>query len=222
MNHFVTSPAILSNTMFIQAGGQVGTATPAQLNMAFCVAEQWMESEINSPLVTTIFSGTFGVPWDGFLQLPFGHVTAIHALNGIAPNGGYVSSLGFMLNSPLGMVGIVPPYPQGWSCTPCPNTSNQVDVVFSAGFPSGTISAIPNVQLALTTVAQMALLQMTAPYALEGGPGAPGVQQWSDQGYSETRTKLFATMYGRSPQSAFAQSLLEMAGLRAHRALRLY
>jgi hypothetical protein len=76
--------------------------------------------------------------------------------------------------------------------------------------------------LALTTVAQMTIKQMIAPYELEGGPGAIGVQEWADQGYREVRTKLFATMAGTSPLAAYARDLLEQVGLRAHRALRLY
>jgi hypothetical protein len=225
---FVNAPAILNVATFQAYGGAIGTATPAQQNAAFAMAEQWCASEIGCPLTTTNITGTFTWPAFGLLQLPHDHIQQVLSVVGLHDAGSCdcdyteLSGCAFLIHPDSGIISLKECGCATQMCGCAGGRPAQVRVVYSAGYASGTVGANPNVLLALTTVAQMALLQMTAPYQLEGGPGAPGVQEFTDGPYHEIRTKLFSTMFGTSPQANFARDLLEQVGLRSHRCMRLY
>jgi len=227
VEHFITSPHVLSQSSYLAYGGAVGAATVAQLNAAFCIAEEWAQSEMRCPIVTTVLTGTFSWPIDGMLQLPHNNIQAVNSVVSLEGNDcdcAYVelSGCAFLLHPETGIISL-----RNCNCggsvdcgTGPAGGPHQVRVVYTSGYPSGQVSSMPGVMLALVTVAQMAIRQMSAPWELEGGPGAPGVQEWMDGPYREVRTKLFSTMYGTSPLAAYAKSLLEP--LRTRRCLRLY
>src|SRR5574342_530305 len=89
--HIVTGTAVLNDATFLAYGGHTGTATVAQRNAAYAMAEQFAVLEIGTFLTPTTVTGTFVWPIQGNypvsdfrFQLPHqrvrsvGSVTAIH------------------------------------------------------------------------------------------------------------------------------------------------
>jgi hypothetical protein len=81
----------------------------------------------------------------------------------------------------------------------------RIDVVYNVGFSSGT-SHQPKVLMALTTYASIIMNEFLG-YGNEA-PGDIGVQEFSNQQYSEKRVKLINTVFGASPRAQFAHRLL--------------
>lgn len=226
MEPFITSPKVLSQSSFLAYGGAVGAATAAQLNAAFCIAEEWAQSELVAPLVGTTLTGTFSWPLEGLLQLPHNNIQALNSVVGLQGNDcdctyTELTACAFLIHPESGIISLKNYGCGSVDCGTTPGgTINQVRVVYTAGYASGQVSALPGVMLALVKVAQMVVKEITAPWELEGGPGAAGVQEFSDGSYREVRTKLYETMFGSSPLANMAKRLLEP--LRAHRCMRLY
>jgi hypothetical protein len=78
-------------------------------------------------------------------------------------------------------------YASGCGCGNYP--PHHYDITYTAGLYTGTSANDASLHMSLCMLAQIELLEMLDPGALEGGAGDAGVQSYSTLGYAETRTK---------------------------------
>lgn len=208
-----TTPLILTDAIYEAYGGNTGTATAAQRQAAYQMAEEQAWRDMDTFLLPVKVTGTFVYnPTHGALILDYTYISAVHRVEFIdtqedvywSQNGTdnvYVS----LRDDTYGLVDLhylvgnchcatsVHPYPY------------QIRVVYTAGLPTGTANH-PDVLLALTTYAQIILNEIIG-FGNES-PGDIGVQEFRNQQYSENRVYLFKTAWGSSPKAHLAQRLL--------------
>lgn len=229
-------PKIMTDSIFLTYGGTTGTSTAAQRTAAYCMGERAAEDEIGTFLEPTAYTGTFMWPPQGqFYKLPHDRVTSISALYSIHEAGCECADTVVELEGCAWIDdsdnGIIDVREVGntakAACSACCSCSGspwgygvpyQFRVVYVAGLPSGYADD-PTLLMALTTFADLALEQMIDPSGAEGGPGDPGVQSFTAQGYGETRTKLKDTALGSSARANYAAKLLR--SFSSHGALKL-
>lgn len=221
----ITSPGILTDAIFTAYGGQTGTSTAAQRTAAYCVAEGAAVTEIGTFLAPTIYTGTFQWPPMGQMyKLPHDRVTGITSLTSVHEAGCECADMVVELEGCAWITdadnGIIDVREIGntvrASCASCCSCAGspwgygvpyQFRVVYQAGLPVEAASD-PRLLMGLTTWADLALQQIIDPSGAEGGPGDPGVQSYSAQGYSETRTKLGRTAMGSSARANHGAKML--------------
>lgn len=187
------SPQILTDSVFLNYGGQTGTATQAVRNVAYLLAEEQMTSHLGSFLKPTIITGTYY--WTGNpLELEYGRVKRIHGVNlvEVDANAETVISTGVsfaLRNAEYGYLDVFPQSLQPY----------QFQVIYESGFATGT-STQPTLLTALTLAAQINLNELDPALANEGVAGI-GIQQFSNQSYSEMRVRLGNTNFGNSAQA---------------------
>ena len=218
-----SSPIILTEAMYSEYGGQSGSATAAQLQNSFVIAEQRVSKYIGTFLLPTIVTGTFPYNGQNFVATDYGYVHRVLSANVLSINNLQTCELkstsgctfisndtyGYLLvscvNSVCGCGGWDYPY--------------QFQIAYEAGLPTGTANQ-PPVEHALVIVAELALQEMLYPRANETS-GDRGIESWSSQGYSETRKRLKRTALGQSARANYAAELLDNAVKKARRSLLL-
>jgi hypothetical protein len=214
-----TTPIFLTDTVFINYGGKTGTSTAFARNASYFIAEKEMSSHLHTLLQPTIVTGTYFWNTGNPFQMDWGYV---HSILGVS----VFSTLAeiytftasdlthnvFIRNSKYGQVDI------GFGCcSPCgsypyPYT---VTVAYNAGLPTGT-SIQADMLWCLTMAAQLVLNEMSVDgFLANETPGAIGVQEFSNELYSEKRTKLGRSIFGSSPISQNIVNIVE--NLRASR-----
>jgi hypothetical protein len=232
----ITSPSILTDAIFVVYGGQTGTSTAAQRTASYCIAEGAAVDEIGTFLTPTTYTGTFPWPPQGqFYKLPHDHITNIVSLTSIHEAGCECTDTVIELegcawidDADNGIIDVrIIGNTVRASCAACCSCGGgawgygmpyQFRAVYQAGLPLEAASD-PRLLMGLTTFADLSLQQMIDPSGAEGGPGDPGVQSFSAQGYGETRTKLKDTALGSSARANYAAKLLR--AFSSHGALKL-
>lgn len=192
-----SSPIILDDNSFLLHGGQTGTASQTVRNIAYLLAEEQMTTHLNAFLKPTIITGTHF--WTGNpVELEYGRVSRILQVNTILVDGYIHTNLGtgtsyLLRNAEYGFLDVFPncPAPRG--------TAYQIQVAYESGFTTGT-SMAPTMMTALALAAQINLNELDPMLANEGVAGI-GVQSFSNQSYSELRTKLLNYGFGNSAQA---------------------
>jgi hypothetical protein len=202
---------ILTDTIFTLYGGQTGTSSSTQRDIAYQIGEGQMEEYLHTFLVPTTVTETYfwgsGNPLvlkqgniitvgtvvfssvDGANSCEVDTATGCHAIRGDGKYG-YIDVT--YLTSCGGCSGLVsPPY--------------NVAVTYTSGLPSGTAYQ-PEVLQALTLAAQINLNEIDVSLSNEG-TGDVGIQSFSNQSYSEQRTRLGTTAFGNS---AIAQRIARL------------
>ena len=218
------APIILTDAIFTAYGGETGTSSAAQRSAAYTIAEDDVTELIRGFLLPTIITGSvyyFNTDTDSRVVTEYAHIRRILGVvwedydgdSTLQENTGY----GFIRSDGYGVVDL---FRASSLCAGCGSYSSpyKVRLVYETGLPTGTMSN-PNYLLGLTMVANLRLKEIVDKYALEGGPGDPGVQQWSSQGYAEIRTKLGRTPLGSSALANQAAKRFER--LRVRRAGRM-
>jgi len=226
--HIVTGTSVLTDTLFVDYGGNVSTSNGAQRRAAYMIAEQFAIEEIGTFLVPTTVTGTFSWPIIGNyptadyrFQLPHSHVTAVPSLTTIhdagcdcASNAVELSGCAWILDGDNGVIDLrecgntLQASCAGCSCGGGGSGPMQFRAVYTAGIPTGLVANSPTALLGLVTAADLALEQIIDPSGAEGGPGDPSVQSYSDTGYSETRQFLRMTAFGGSARANYAAKCL--------------
>lgn len=202
---------ILSDTVFINYGGETGTSTVGQRNAAYFIAEKQMSEHIGTLLIPTTVTGTWFAPTNMHpLVTDYGHVSDIKSVfvNSttlidctLTPN----DACALIRSDGYGYLDII------YILSMC-NCSNllgvpySVSVAYTAGLQTGT-SMNPDMLLALTMAAQINLNEMDSHTLHNEGAYDIGVQQFSSQGYSEQRVKLGHNAFG---SSAAAQKIANL------------
>lgn len=197
------SAQVLTDAVFTQYGGQTGTSTVAQRQAAYLLAEEQMTEHLMSFLLPTIITGTSWYKGGTLFETEFGNVTRV--LNFSAVNVEQLSPLetsintGSVLirNAEFGYLDVILP------CDYWNIYSNTV--VYESGFATGTVTS-PTMLSALALAAQINLSEWDSSLSNEGTADV-GVQSFSNQSYSENRTKLLRTVFGSSAMAQRVASL---------------
>jgi len=219
----VTTPAILTDDIFVAYGGLTGTTTVAQRQAAYSIAEGQAIQEIGTFLESTIVTGTHSwPPMSQPLQLPYTHVSVISSVVAIhdagcncADDSVEIDGCAWLLDGDGGLVSLrecgntLKASCSGCSCGHYGAGPLQVRVVYTAGLPANAAND-PRLLMGLATAAQLALEQMTDPAAAEGGAGDPGIKSFSSLSYSETRadSSFKETAFGSSARANYAAKML--------------
>lgn len=219
----VTTPAILTDDIFVAYGGLTGTTTVAQRQAAYSIAEGQAIQEIGTFLESTIVTGTHSwPPMSQPLQLPYTHVSVISSVVAIhdagcncADDSVEIDGCAWLLDGDGGLVSLrecgntLKASCSSCSCGHYGAGPLQVRVVYTAGLPANAAND-PRLLMGLATAAQLALEQMTDPAAAEGGAGDPGIKSFSSLSYSETRadSSFKETAFGSSARANYAAKML--------------
>jgi hypothetical protein len=200
------SPLILTDDVFTSYGGQTGTSTANQRQASYLLAEIQMTSHLSSFLVPTIITGNAVFEHGRQFSLEFGHVQRILAvqIETVTNNNPLTTRIytgsAMVVSADYGYINIFPPVLYG--CI------DGVDVVYESGLSSGTVTQ-PNILQALTMAAQINLNEMDVSLSNESTADI-GVQQFSNQSYSESRTKLGKNNFGDSAMAQRISRLTKM------------
>lgn len=218
-----TYPLILTEAMYVEYGGISGSATHAQLQNAFLIAEQRVSRYIGTFLLPTIVTGTYPYNSSQFIATDYGYVqrvlsASVKSLNNLQTctlqtDSGCVfifdDTFGYLnfscINSTCGCNTWKQPY--------------QFQIAYEAGLPTGTANQ-PPIEHALVIAAEIALNEMLYPRQNEGA-GDIGIETWSGLDYSEVRKKNARTALGESPRANYAAQLIKHTVSLARRAIRL-
>lgn len=199
----------------MENGGQTGSFTNTQRQNAYRIAEQQATTFLNTFLLPTIVTGTFG--YQSRIVTDYGYVSRVLSVNILSKD----SLTTCNLQSDTGCVWVWEDT-FGYLDVSCVvNNCNcgtilfpyQVQVVYEAGLPTGVANQ-PAVLLALTMAAQISLYEMAYPSANET-TGDVGVQEFSSMGYSEKRVKLGRNAFGSSAKAAKIGQLISSTIKRA-------
>jgi hypothetical protein len=217
------SAVILNNTQFLLYGGQTGTFVQAQLDAAYRIAEQQATTYLNTFLLPTIVTGTFG--YQPRIVTDYGYVSRVLAVNILSRDNWTTCTLrsdsgcAFVWEDTFGYLDVscVANYCGCGGAIP-----SQVQVVYEAGLPTGVASQ-PAVLLALTMAATISLNEMIWPSANES-TGDIGVQEFTSMGYSgysEKRVGMQQNSFGSSAKAVKIGSLISSTIRRARPKLYL-
>ena len=227
---YPTAPVILTDDLWAQyAPPCQSSGTVAQRRAAYLAAEQAMVRYLGTPLVPTLVTGTFLWPvrHAPSLALPHNRVSAIHtvvAMLAEAEGAGQWTltqddATYLLRDATYGVIdlGYLETCLRRCGCPPL--RPYQVYIEYTAGLPTGVAAADTSLHMALAMAASLSLADMVDPSALEGGAGDPGVQSFSQEGYSETRVPLVRTAFGTSARANRIVNLVRH--LRLFRPLRM-
>lgn len=189
-----TSPQILTDTIFLLYGGQTGTSTAAQRQAVYLMAEEQMTEHLSSFLVPTVITGTAMYAHNRMFSLEFGNILNLHQVNilTIKDNDPLTTQIytgtALVRNAQYGYIDLYTPTMYG--------AVNSVSVVYESGLGTGTYTQ-PTLLTALALAAQINLNEIDVSLSNESTSDI-GVQQFSNQSYSEMRVKLGSTVFGNS------------------------
>lgn len=217
----LSSAIILTDAIFTAYGGATGTSTVAQRNAAYFIAEEELSNHLSTLLLPVTVTGTVHPQANGMTYLDYCYVQSISQLLITADDDDVISTIphGWVLrDADMGIVKLNDALAHylGFKVEN-PGEIYNLAMTYTAGLPTGTANR-PNVLNALTIMADIALKEICDPAANES-TGDIGVQQFSANGYSETRVQLARTALGTSARAMAARKLV--MGLKIHRGLSL-
>lgn len=199
-----STPQILDDLRFTLNGGQTGTSTPAQRQIAYTIAEEQMTDYLSSFLLPTIVTGTY--LWKGRnpLELEHGHVIDIKSVtvnsfdnSSSCEMSTHSDACSAVRNEKYGYLDV-------WKLMSCNGCSSimgtlpyTLTVAYESGLPTGT-SMGPTMLQALTLAAQVNLNEIDVSLANESIADI-GLKSFSNQRYSEIRMTLSHSAFGNSP-----------------------
>jgi hypothetical protein len=213
-----SSAFLLTDTVFTNYGGNQGTSTAFARAAAYFIAEKEMSSHLHTLLQPTNVSGTYFWNAGNPFEMDWGNVNAIYGVaiqsnlnTQYVYNADDLARCVFIRNAKYGQIDIASwPMTYQITATAYPLASLQpysVLVSYNAGMPTGS-SMQPDMLWCLTMAAQLVLNEMsTDGFLANEAPGGIGVQQFSNELYSEKRTLLGNSIFGQSPQ---AQAITRM------------
>ena len=222
--YLYTSPQILTDAIFLLYGGQTGTSTPAQREVAYVIAENQMVDYLQSYLTPTTVTGTYLWRGKNPLELDYGWITSVGRVslytvdwaNGCSVDTatgchairnaqyGYVDINYLLSCGGCGSVVGYPPY--------------NIQVAYTSGLATGTYAS-PRMLQALTLAAQINLNEIDPSLSNES-IGDAGIEFFINQRYHEKRVRGITTVFGNS---ALAQRIARLVrGLRARPGTAVY
>ncbi len=207
-----SEPQLLTDANFILYGGDVGTSYPPQRQVAYLFAEMQMTYHLDSFLLPTIATGTYFWKGSNPITLEFGHIININGISIFShdwTNGCSVDSVtgcyAVRGNGKYGFVDVQALLSCGGCSTKSVRFPYNIQVSFTSGLQTGT-SMQPPIMQGLVLAAQINLNEMDVSLSNEGTADV-GIQSFSNQKYSEMRTRLGKTAFG---DSATAQRIARL------------
>ena len=194
---------ILNDGVALKYGLHTGTSTQEQRDIAYLLAEEQMTEYLDSMLLPTTVSGTYFWRGKNPIELDYGHILGVLqvSINSMDWANGCtihtVTGCHILRNEDYGYLDI------NWvmSCGGCQGILGlppyNVTVIYQSGFATGTATQ-PAMLQALTLAAQINLNEMDISLSNESTADI-GVQNFTNQQYSETRFKLSNSAFGNSP-----------------------
>jgi hypothetical protein len=215
VQYYHLAPVILNDKLYEQYGGRMETSTLPQRQAAYQIAEMQMIRELNTFLLPTTVTGTFlfGGAAKRF-QLPQHHVISVDAVTILSQksdcNCEIESEAGcaYIADNTYGYIDVKQLTNAYLGCGCSIEDPYQARIAYTAGLPTGVAADDASLHMALTIVAEIALLEIVDPAGLEGGPGDQGVQEYVSMGYGEKRMPLRETVFGNSPRANKAWKLV--------------
>lgn len=209
-----TSPCYIDINTFIQYGGQTGSYTTAQLNAALVQAELMVEKYLGTYLCSTTVTGSYPWPtqtYDWRMRLGVNYLQNVDL---VTPQHEYYcdqtlvdgQGYAFIKHAETGVVDLRLNYWPSCSCWAGYGRLYMVRIVYTAGFP---YQGDPMMLTALTQLGNWFLTYLFNPDGFESEAGG-GVQSWSSLDYSESRAKLYDTIFGNSPTANAIARLLKV------------
>lgn len=228
VDYFHLSPVILSDDIFFEYNPTLlTTGTASQRESAYIQSEQQMMQHLRTFLTPTTVTGTYLWPRTPTnIRLDHGYMISVDRIKVTSFEG--ECDCDVIENSACAIIR------EGWGLIDARVTSHavrascagcgygpyyQAIVTYTAGLPTGIAANDKGLHHALAKISKINLVEMIDPGGNEGGPGDPGVEQWSSLGYSERRRKLKEYPFGASPEANYAARLVKH--LKKIRALRL-
>ena len=183
------TPQIMNDAIFLLHGGQTGTSTPAQREVAYAIAEEQMVEYLHSYLTPTTVTGTFFWKGKNPLVLDYGWVQDVHQV--IIHSRDFRNGCSMETATGCHIVGY-PPY--------------NIQVAYTSGLQTGTYTS-PKFLQALTLVSQIQLNEIDVSLSNESIADV-GLEFFINQRYHEKRTKGITTTFGNSPVAQRAARLV--------------
>lgn len=191
----------MNDSVFLLYGGQTGTSSQAQRDIAYTLAEEQMVEYLTSYLTPTIVTGTHFYRGQNVLELDYGWVTrvlstTIQSIDNLhSCTTSEDSACSHIRNAQYGYLD----YYKLLGCGGCGGvvTPYQIQVVYESGFASGTYLGKSMLQ-ALTLASQINLNEIDVSLSNESIADV-GVEFFINQRYHEKRKKQHNTSFGNSP-----------------------
>ena len=207
-----SSPIIMTDDIFVAYGGHTGSSVFAQREAVYLIAEHTLSDDLETYLLPVIVTGTYLYhSLSNFLILDHTYVHRIIRTRFFdTKEVAYWSQAGtdnIYLSLRDGERGLVDIHSVvgNYNCMHSYAYPYKVEEVYEAGLPTGTANS-SDILLALTTYSDILLNEIIG-YGNESS-GDIGVQQFSNQSYSESRVALLRTSFGSSARAQFIRSLI--------------
>jgi hypothetical protein len=214
---YSTGTIVMNDNIFVSFGGLTGTTTPFMREAAYMIAEVQVVDYFGTLLMQDRITGTFPyVPGASYVQTDYGYVSSVDHVRVLNPFGQelYVisgtSRYTTIEDDTYGYI-MVRDYLHGCGCCSGDNKPHTIEVVYTAGFPTGVCSR-PQFLMAMTMASQITLNEMIFPNSNETS-GDAGVLSFSSLQYSETRKMWHNTAFGSSARSRKIAQLLDSCGI---------
>lgn len=189
-----TSPVILTDDLFVSHGGQTGTSTAAQRQIAYLTAEFLVQDYINTFLTITTVTGTFRP--ESPILLGHSYVTDVNSVVFYSKDRNSSCTFttddgcAYLKNARVGLVDVN--YQGSCRCATFTVVPWQVEISYDAGLPSGTVYNSP----IITALALLANEELSEVLGESATPGGVGIIEWENQEYREKRLGLKRTAFG--------------------------
>ncbi len=194
MEYPYNSSVVLTDSIFVKFGGQIGTSTSQQREMAYLLAEDQMTEHLSTFLIPTIITGSIALLGNGLFSTEYGHVrqvfsVSVESVRQLSPLQTEIHTGSALIrNAEHGYLEVFVGCSNFWM--------SKSYAAYESGFSTGT-SNQPLMLSALTLAAQINLNEMDVSLANEGVADV-GIQRFSNQSYSEERKFLGNTVFGNS------------------------
>ena len=199
------SPVVLTDDIFVKYGGQTGTSTYAQRQASYLMAEEQVTEHLGAFVIPTVITGSATLINGRNFMLDYGHLKNIilvhmQTIQNVNPlTTKMYTGTALIVEPQYGYISIYEPSMYG--------VLKSVSVVYESGLATGTYSS-PVILSALTMAAQINLNEMDVSLSNESTADI-GVQQFSNQSYSEMRVKLGVNSFGNSAAAQRVSRLLK-------------
>jgi hypothetical protein len=213
-----SAPIILSDTIFQEYGGIVGTSSVMQRKAAYLIAEMQMVTYIGTLLLPEDITSTspYSVKMKFFVT-DYGHVNGVIGARVKDPWGNVkwdisgTSNYMMVSDDTYGYL-FVQDLNSRLQCDPF-----TIEFTYNCGLPSG-VATQPAMLMALTMAAQTSLNEMGFPSGNEG-VGDVGIEEFSHLQYREKRKPWKNTAFGASAKSAKIAQLVDSTVKKTRRAI---
>jgi len=197
------APVVMTENIFLLYGGQTGTSSSAQRNIAFWLAEEQLTEYLNSFLIPTVVTGTYFWKGGNPIRLDYGHIIQVQSVSVISHDWSNSCTVDTVTgchavrgNGEYGLID-VSYFMQCGGCQAILGLPYNVQVAYESGLQTGT-SNQPSMLQALTLAAQINLNELDVSLSNEGTADI-GITDFTNHKYSEKRMQLLHTVFGNSP-----------------------